>query len=812
MKKKIIFVSILTIILSLTLITCVSATNNTNNNIQVNDTNNSNNLLLNENNNINNSNYNGIQNTNNLQSNSNTIYISPNGGGSGSSISSPTNWWNAYNNINNNGNIIFTNGTYNLININLDKSLTLSNYNNGEVILNGNNNGYIFHSSKDTTLTLQGLTFTSATGYKNNYNLAYGGAINSEGDLNIINCKFLNNNATTGGAVYGVNISILNSVFTANHATYSSGAVYASKNCEIINSEFNGNYVTVQEAGAVRCVENATIINSSFTGNTAPYLAGAIYCKNIIVDSSNFTGNKLTNKGSGGAIYCEKNSQVIDSNFISNSASYSGALHSAGNTLIKSSTFISNTATLYGGAINTITGNINGNVFLYNIAPKGNSISYTSTCDADYNWWGENTPFNTGNNNIYYHTIDKYSNDNGTNVQANNWVIMTMSTNTTSINNNETLKVTVNLNNVIDTNGQITSSNIKLPIRTVNYNCTNGNFKANSLNIQGIVTNTYTNNDYNGVVNLTSTIDKQSLTIPVKVGSNYKDITIKDNVLYTTENGTINIKVSSSTGTVNTGFISLYYNNNLIGSFNITNNEAKILNNLKTGEYNVTLNYNGLNIYMNISKDLTLNVYNSTNYTILSADDFSEKYGEGLNFTGKLIDSEGNPIIGQHIKLNLTRLSDGASKDYWATTDNNGEYQLQINLFSGNYTGQATYYGNDIYLASNSSLAKIIVYNQVKNPTLISADSFQHPYGSGLNFTGKLISKSTGSLLVGQHVKLTLSRTSDGASKDYWVTTDSFGEYQLPINLYHGSYKVTCTYFGNNQYDFSTCNSTIIVY
>ena len=101
---------------------------------------------------------------------------------------------------------------------------------------------------------------------------------------------------------------------------------------------------------------------------------------------------------------------------------------------------------------------------------------------------------------------------------------MTMSTNTTSINNNETLKVTVNLNNVIDTNGQITSSNIKLPIRTVNYNCTNGNFKANSLNIQGIVTNTYTNNDYNGVVNLTSTIDKQSLTIPVKVGSNYKDI------------------------------------------------------------------------------------------------------------------------------------------------------------------------------------------------------------------------------------------------------------------------------------------------
>ncbi len=117
-----------------------------------------------------------------------------------------------------------------------------------------------------------------------------------------------------------------------------------------------------------------------------------------------------------------------------------------------------------------------------------------------------------------------------------------------------------------------------------------------------------------------------------------------------------------------------------------------------------------------------------------------------------------------------------------------------------------------MYLASNSILAKIIVNAQVKDPTLISADSFQHPYGSGLNFTGKLISKSTGSVLVGQHVKLTLSRISDGASKDYWVTTDSLGEYQLPINLYHGNYKVTCTYFGNNQYDYSTCSSTITVY
>ncbi len=214
---------------------------------------------------------------------------------------------------------------------------------------------------------------------------------------------------------------------------------------------------------------------------------------------------------------------------------------------------------------------------------------------------------------------------------------MTMATNSTSLNSNETLKVTVNLDNVININGEISNLNIKLPIRTVNYNCTNGNFNDNSLNIQGIVINTYTNNDYNGVVNLTSTIDKQSLTIPVKVGSNYKDITIKDNVLYTTENGTINIKVSSSTGTVNTGIISLYYNNILIGSSNITNNEAKFLNILKAGEYNVTLNYNGLNIYMNTSKDLTLNVYNSTNYTILSAEDFSEKYGEGLNFTGKLI-------------------------------------------------------------------------------------------------------------------------------------------------------------------------------
>ena len=121
---------------------------------------------------------------------------------------------------------------------------------------------------------------------------------------------------------------------------------------------------------------------------------------------------------------------------------------------------------------------------------------------------------------------------------------------------------------------------------------------------------------------------------------------------------------------------------NADGTFNVS------FANYANGVYTANIMYNSTTgLSKNNTKNITVTVNGTaptptgnitTNLTINT--NFTEAYGEGLNLTGKLTDANGNPIVGQHIALNLTNPTTGASKIYWVTTDTNGEYQLQINL------------------------------------------------------------------------------------------------------------------------------------
>ena len=97
------------------------------------------------------------------------------------------------------------------------------------------------------------------------------------------------------------------------------------------------------------------------------------------------------------------------------------------------------------------------------------------------------------------------------------------------------------------------------------------------------------------------------------------------------------------------------------------------------------------------------------NSTFLSVNLFNRTVGAGDNFTGVLTDNNGNVIVGQHIALNLTRLSNGLSKVYWVTTDTNGEFQLAINLGIGDYTANCSFAGTSVF-GSSSDTASIVVY------------------------------------------------------------------------------------------------------
>ena len=763
----------------------------------------------------------------NLKTSSNVYYISPNGNGDGSSSNTPTSWSNAYWNLNNGGTVYFTSGTYtNIVNQPIGKNITLSSYNGADVFLNAGNNGCLFYCTDSScTLTLNGLTFMNGKGYSdssNTYNQLYGGAIFSLGSVNINNCKFMSNNAVSGGAVYGNNVIVTESSFTSNRASYTSAAIYAKNYCSLTNSSFTANTVTVQEAGAVRSVGDCVITNCNFTANNAPYLAGAVMAKNAVITGSNFMGNYLTatdSPGSAGAVYTEKTCDVTDSSFTGNRAGYGGALQVAGKANVKNSIFIGNTATIYGGAINGRNSTVSGSVFLYNSAPKGNAICYTIDVSADYNWWGENKPFDSETNNlIYYFTWDKSGNDIGYNVKPNNWVILTGSLSSNTIKSGQSTVLTIGLNsyNTISGSTGTLPSTVSLPWRNVIYTCSNGNLNSTSQSIKTIVTNTYTADNTIGLSNITVMVDKQSLKIPVTITEPDQPVptSITNTELVGYENGTVTINVVSDNGIVNSGSVNLFYNNSAISTSYLRNGEASLsLNGLQPGNYSVIAFYFGKNGYADDSKALNLTVKSivNVNKTELTVYNFTEKYGTHNNFTGKLIDSAGNPIIGQHVALNLTRLSNGASKVYWVTTDTNGEFLQEINLSPGNYTGSATYSGNKNYQASNSGIANIIVTRNTLVNTTISVNSFNHPYGSGNNLTGKLINAETGEPLVGQHIALNLTRYSNKASKVYWVTTDILGEYQLAINLTPGGYMVSSSYAGTNEYNSSSVRSTFTV-
>jgi len=196
--------------------------------------------------------------------------------------------------------------------------------------------------------------------------------------------------------------------------------------------------------------------------------------------------------------------------------------------------------------------------------------------------------------------------------------------------------------------------------------------------------------------------------------------------------------------------------------------------------------------------------------TVLTANEFVEKVNEGKYFTGKLTLVDGSPLAGQHIGMKLTNPRIGASKVYWVTTDEKGEYSLQINLAVGNYTADSFYEGNNKYAASEAAQTKITVIAQPtedKTATVLTANNYSASAVGGF-FTGNLAT-ADGTALANQNIVLKITRLSTGASKYYYVTTDEKGNYELEINLGNGKYTVDATYSGTTKYAAATATATI---
>ncbi|WP_413862013.1 carboxypeptidase-like regulatory domain-containing protein [Methanobrevibacter sp. UBA417] len=565
--------------------------------------------------------------------------------------------------------------------------------------IDANNEGQlIFNVSSGSNIIFNNLTF------KNSENAVY---VSSNSNVMFINCEFIGNHANDyGGAVYLDNtspdnsISFINCSFIDNSAKIKGGGIYTlNTNLKIINCNFTSNNAGEAGGAIFTNLANVEIINSNFINNSAVSGGGINIISGEIINSS-FTGNYAETLG--GAIYAVDKLNVKNTSFTSNKALFSsGAIYNTIKVDCEFSSFINNTGSVY--ALKTCT--LNGNVFLNNNLENQYTIYVNSKDDlnANYNWWGNNQAFN--NSTLISLNPSNPINQGKSSFTPDNWIILSLK--------NVDYNLVLSLNTVYDNlNNSYFSlpENIKLPFRQAFFITNNGK------------------------------VDPENFSFMKEFTSKY---------------------LPNETVTNNT-FIKVFVDNQTL-----------------------SLNFN--------PRTLTIN-----NYTAV--------YGVIGNLTGKLLSTDGSPIIGQHISLNLTNPCTGLSKVYFVSTDVNGEYHLEINLYPGLYTGFASYDN-----LSTSIVSIFIIDPSLNlNSTILTDNKFQEIYGAGANFTGKLLN-SSGSPIIGQHVSLNLTNPCTGLSKVYFVSTDVNGEYHLEINLYPGEYKVFCTYEGTSQYESSNVSNTISV-
>ncbi|WP_303235655.1 beta strand repeat-containing protein [Methanosphaera cuniculi] len=245
------------------------------------------------------------------------------------------------------------------------------------------------------------------TTFTNNKAGAKGGAIHSANTaktmpININNSKFTQNTAgSNGGAVSLNSLTIItNTNFTDNKAM-TGGAIYATiNNLTITNSNFNNNKAnSTTSGGAVYSSGNLNITNNNFTDNTATLKGGAIFItpnKNLTISDSKFNNNKAINETNytyGGAIYTSAHTNITNTEFTNNNASYGGAIYFTRNDTsnITNSKFTNNIAANRGGAIYN---NASSTLDITNTIFDKNS--HTNTTKANNNDYGGAAIFSEG--------------------------------------------------------------------------------------------------------------------------------------------------------------------------------------------------------------------------------------------------------------------------------------------------------------------------------------------------------------------------------------------------------------------------------
>ena len=754
---------------------------------------------------------------------SNVIYISPNGTGSGSSESNPSNWNSAVSQASNGDTIQFSNGTFNNINGNIRSSITLKG--SGNTTIDAQSNGGFFTTSSGSSITLEKLSFINAytgdkqgnpDGPKTGFD-GEGGIVNN-GNLIVKECYFASNQGigTEGGAIHNSGTCyVYDSIFYGNGGK-KGGAIYSDKNSRLYMYNSLVNRCVSREGSAVHAKEayveihNCSVVNASaknglfyvkksnvyfydsyFYNSKAVDAAGVINIdkeSTVLIDNCTFdkissTGTKLWfhdeyGSGDGGAIVVEDSARNVEirNSVFSNCAAkgYGGAIYiqSSAEITIDNCSFIGNNApygyniysTRYASRL-TIT----NSTFEIKSKIKTNDIPFSETENV-------NVEVDDGTNNLlnptYALSVDGKSNYT---VSGQSVAINGLSNGTYEV---KLMASDANSNVYIFTNESsqfvVGNKNETQPQNTTPGNSTSGN------NTSGNVTPENETSKLASIINVTVFENGQLSGILSDVnGKGIANADIKysvegnQNTLKTDNDGKFTI--SDASGTV---ILTFEGNDNYLASNYTISIEKPIKSRLAT-QFNVT---GGLSY---------------TQYAI----EYSS--GErGQNFTVQLLDINGKPLVNKEILVGYN------GKILYRTTDATGHASVQINLRDANrLTFAVTYLGSEEYDATMT----VYLITIVKKPVTITAGAKTFKASAKTKKYTVSLKTITGASADGKtYFKAGKKVTLKINGKTYSAKTNDKGQVTFNLKLTKkGTFTAAIKYAGDTTYNAVSKNVKI---
>ena len=730
--------------------------------------------------------------------NSNVVYVSADGDdltGDGSEIKPYKTVNHGIENSANESTIYLSEGTFEGLNLTIDKTLTIEGKAD-KTIVDAKSNARIFIMNSNAKLTLIGLTLINGN-IADEENGLGGSIYNDGGELTLINCTIKDSNASyNGGAIYNNlgKLNIISSNIINNSAVQYGGAIYSLGITNIEKSYFTENHITAEKGvgGAIACGGIANIEDTVFFKNYAIYSAGAILSlANTTINNCSFINQ--TTEYTGGAISNHNYMIINNSQFINGYARfYAAAILAPPSgqhvvTEVYNTIFDGNHVTNHAAVSNNFKDTelkmencALVNNYVYNMDHKFyGDVALDDNASLLYCWWGQN---DIGN---YYspHNDDWEA----WKIDASKWLIMTFTSSNGIIEQEKSNILTVSLHQYFDNATKEIydyDADLNLPLSVKFYTSTGKEItKVVMKNGTAILNYTPELN----VRYIYAQLNNQTLNISVKMKED-SILSVNDFTKYYKQKKTLDIKLTDANNSplINkTAIISISGK-----SYKKTTDSkgiAKVDIDISPGSYDAKISFVD-DDYRNQNKNIKVNILK--NKTAIIAKNLVKYYKNGTKLSVTLLDNNKKAMASKKVKLTI------AGKTYYKTTNSKGIATFAINNKGGTYNAKITYAGSKIY---TNSAKTIKVY--VKSAK-IALKKTKIRRNSNLVVTFK---DKNGKLIKNTKVKFQLN------GKTYTRTTNKKGQAKLKVKVKVGSYKLKTNFKSTKVYGSTVFSNKIKV-